>query len=48
MVMLKNLDFILKAMFTRCWKDREGGARDGENRKQWKKKSGDGKSETIQ
>ena len=47
-VMLRNSDFILKAMFTRCCKDREGGARDGENRKQWKKRSGDGKRETIQ
>ena len=48
MVMLKNSDFILKAMFTQRCKDREGGARDGENRKQWKKKSEDGKSETTQ
>ena len=47
-VMLKNSDFILKAMFTRCCKDREGGARDGESRKQWKKRTGDGKGETIQ
>lgn len=47
-VMLRNSDFILKAVFTRCCKDREGGARDGENRKQWKKRSGDGKRETIQ